>query len=371
MSTEIRRFFVLREYPCGGRELAPVEAPHLRVSLWEGPHQPRPPSHPSLGVPLGSIQTDSGTAWLETRPVGSLLSELLPLSAVELAVIFAGLARGVEVLTQAGLTHGWIDAEHIVVGGDGRGQLIGMEQRKGSDIEQLLLLLADCWPEDSLGVPTLPTQSGSALADSLTGWMKSVEQGFSPFELGARSYSRSAGIPEHRQILELEVSSNEGAFDEVAFDIGPDPAEGGILDRWQSTSNTAWTDTREWTFAGTGPYQERRRALVARMVSPPMNALDEDRFLRTEGTPVPALGTLLADEALDPLPLPDGVIPALPAELLSQDGGGVELTAVTNTVTRITALSEEFSKRHLWGALLVVLIAAGLGAWVFYRFFLG
>jgi hypothetical protein len=335
VSTERLFLRVVREYPEEGMEVVAADGPDLRMSLWRGLEPSRYPRHPCLGRVVHTGRLDGERIWLESRPAGALLCDLLPLAAPELAQIGAEISRAIYALDKWGLVHGRISANRIVVGGDGRPQLLGAQFSGDSDLEGLWVLLRDLWP-DSEAFPVLDESTG-AISDSLESYLREAHPEYAPFRLGARSWEQAPRPEVECAQLEVELDVSTGtAADEVTFDIGPDPVEPGLLDQWDVYSGSQVTDTREWTMAGEGEMAGRRRSMVALLVSPPAPLPDPDRFDAVEGSSCEPVKRLLSDEPFDPLPMPDGIRPELPPELISREREVVEEHTYTATVTRFT-----------------------------------
>ncbi len=367
MSSELLRLRVIRAYPEGGLEVVAAEGPDLRMSLWEGPNPSRFPRHPCLGRSIATGRCKNERVWLESRPAGSLLLDLPPPRPGELAMLCAELCRALDALDKWGLAHGFIHASRVVVGGDGKPQLVGPRPSATSDLVQLRAFLLRHWPEGE-AEPPLSADSAHALAEELDEWTRDHHPDQSPFRLGALSWEQATRPGPDAEVLEVEVDrAEEQAADEVSFDLGPDPAEPGLLDSWHSSSLSHWTETREWTMAGEGP--ERRRALVARLVSPPETSPDPDRFAGVEGIPCESIKRLVADEPLDPLPLPDGISPHVPPELEDEEVHTV-VREWTRTATGTGARrTEEIPVAILRLATLALLGAVVALGSVLYRFF--
>jgi hypothetical protein len=284
-----------------------------------------------------------------------------------MAMLCAELCRALDALDKWGLAHGFIRATHVVVGGDGKPQLIGPKASGTPDLVQLRALLLRHWPEGE-EEPPLSADSSLALAEELEDWTREHHPQQSPFRLGALSWEQASRPMPEAEVLEVEVDrAEESAADEVAFDLGPDPAEPGLLDSWHSSSLSLGTETREWTMAGEGP--ERRRALVARLVSPPETPPDPDRFAGVEGIPCESIKRLVADEPLDPLPLPDGISPHVPPELADEEvHTAVQEFTRTATATG-TRRTEEIPVAILRLAAVALLGAVVALGGVLYRFF--
>jgi len=102
------------------------------------------------------------------------------------------------------------------------------------------------------------------------------------------------------------------------------------------------------------------------LVSPPQNPPDPDRFSGVEGTPCHPIKKRVAEEPLDPLPLPDGISPHVPPELSAHDENTV-VREVTRTATA-GRRTEEITTAALVMACMLLLGAAVILGSVIYRF---
>ena len=78
---------------------------------------------------------DSARVWLETRPVGALLSEIKGLNGTEVAILFEEVLEALVSLEAVGLRHGGLCAERVVVSDKGRPVLIGRGGEEVPDLE--------------------------------------------------------------------------------------------------------------------------------------------------------------------------------------------------------------------------------------------
>jgi len=227
-------------------------------------------------------------------------------------------------------------------------------------------MLGEIWPESEGGPPL--EGDFSEIKDALESYLQENHPDYAPFRLGARSWDQAPRPVAESVQLEIALDVTTGsAADEVTFDIGPDPAEPGLLDQWDAHSVSQATETREWTMAGAGDLNERKRSMVARLVSPPVPLPDPDRFDAVEGSACEPIKRLLADEPFDPLPLPDGIRPELPPELATpREREEVEERTYTATVTRFT---EVIPARALQLAIGALVAAALFLLAMIYRFF--
>jgi len=275
----------------------------------------------------------------------------------------AEIADALHALDKWSLSHGKVSSHRIVIGGDGRPQLLGAQFSGEPDLVSLRLLLDTLCPDFEAVLE--PVQSFVGFKQALEEYLQKSFPEYAPFELGARSWEQ-APRPTSGDV-EIQVVLDVGtAADEVTFDLGPDPAEPGLLDQWDAHSSSHATETRECTMAGVGDREARNRSMVARLVSPPLPSPDPNRFKGVAGTSSEAIKRLLADEPFDPLPLTDGIRPEVPPELDAVEREDLEEHTYTATVTRFT---EEISIRALHLAFVGLVGAALLLLAMVYRFF--
>lgn len=276
-----------------------------RVSAWPGEAPPRPPRHPSLARPLRqSLHTrDRRSLWLELRPPGALLSELPEPFLSDIGSILLDLAEALTALHAAGLSHGSVDAEHVVVGPGGRAVLIGVGARPGSpeqDSRALRMLMAALWPMNAPSPPPDPGEEPpEVIAEAIEGWLESELPGHSPFAMGGRSLALQPHFPDAVEYLDQPVS---GRIDEVRVNLGPERPPPGLLDPW--TTGTA-SRSREQTAGPDAADQAGRQfALLARLLSPSDRRPKASRFDGKEAEVSQVMRRWLAEEPLDCVPLP-------------------------------------------------------------------
>lgn len=292
-----------------GTELAEGAA---RYTLWPGEPCQGVPEHPSLAWPVDSSRMDGEPAWLESRPAGPLLAELSGLSVPEVGMVMLDVAEGLAELHAHELTHGCVDERHIVVTEGGRAVLIGVGVEPGDkerDAAALRTLMERLWPP-----PTTPPDPGeepaTVIAETLAGWLDYEYPDHSTLALGTRARQAAPRLPERpeRVVWRNAVPEPLDWLDEVSV-----VTNRRDLDRWNTTSSHisgAITGGLEGTQPILGFIDEEpgRMALLARLMSPPEVPPDPDRFQDVEGEPCQAIKALLAEEALDPLPVPEGVL---------------------------------------------------------------
>ena len=195
------------------------------------------------------------------------------------------------------------------------------------------------------------------LAESLEGWLS----WHLPDTQVDHRPPPGPAVPEMALVMVLEPVPEISHLDEVVVDLGPEPmgetssgtgTVGGLSDHTRPASARF----------GASP---RRQDLVGRLSAFADARPDPERFGDKEGRPSNVIKGLIADEPLDPLPLPDGVPPlgqALDPPVIHE----VERTATgDSTVTRVTALTEIVSRQAL-GVTLAgsVIVITGVGALV-------
>ncbi len=356
----------VRSYPTSGTEVALPEQEGVRLSLFSGAEPPRPPRHPALARVLGSATRDGEPVWVEERAAGPLLSELQGLDAVRTARALQDLASALAALHGSGMAHGGVTADRVVVRPDGRAQLIGAGVASGSvadDLAALRALMLSLWPRDAPPPPDPgPGEGASVLSESLAGWLSyhhppvTVQPWAPP----------GPPVPEMALVIQLIATPESHHLDEVGFDLGPEP------DGDRSTGSGTAGGHTEHTRPASTRYgaSPRRQGLLGRVLAFADEAGDPDRFAGVAGRPSGVIKTLIADEPLDPLPLPDGVPPmgqAMAPPVIHE----VERTATgESTNTRVTALTELVSRRALAFTIagsVVVVTGAGALVWLLLR----
>lgn len=363
MSAVPREVLEVRAYADGGLEVALPDQEERRLSLFPGADLPRPPRHPALGRVLGAATWDGQPVWLEERAGGPLLSELQGLPATRIARALQDLAAGLAALHGSGLAHGSVTAGRVVVRSDGRAQLIGAGAASGrvsDDLNALRDLMLSLWPADAPDAPDPgPGEPASVLSESLAGWLAYHH----PETTAAPWAPPGPTVPEMALVIALEPAPEASHLDEIGFDLGPEP------DGEQSRSGTAAGHT-DHTRPASALYgaSERRQALLGRLLAFGDLPGDPARFQGGEGQPSAAIKALIADEPLDPLPLPDGVPPlgqALEPPVIHE----VERTATgESTNTRVTAALTELVSRQALAftvaASVVAITALGALVWL-------
>ncbi|MCP4808827.1 MAG: hypothetical protein GY913_01960 [Proteobacteria bacterium] len=355
----------VRDQPGGGIEAIQDGA---RVTVWPGEGYDEPAEHPGLAWRVGQGALDGDPVWLEHRPAGARLAELENLSPPELGMVLLDVAEAIAALHDQGRHHGRIDADHIIVSHGGRGMVIGVDPREGSEDEDsraLRMLMAELWPATAPPPPDPGEEPAGVMAEALSGWLDFEYPDHTPFSLGSRS---KAATPEPTdQVLRYRPEREQ--FDEIGLDLGPDAYGRGLLDRWATGSSLSGAHTGAIEFTRPGPdgdEESPRTSLLARLISPPTRPPDVERFNSVEGEPCGEIKRLIADEPLDPLPLPSstprrGLLPRSPTE-------EAPFKEPPTEPTRPTAITEEVSVRALviagFSVLLALLAATAMLAWV-------
>ncbi len=350
----------VRSYPGGGREVASVDDETQRYSLWTGPAPSPTPRHPALGRLVGAASCEGSPVWLEDRASGPLLSEVETLGVETLARVMLDLASGLAALHGSGLSHGAVGPDRVVLRPSGGAQLFGASTSGSSraDVTALREWMLTAWPGDAPAPPDPgPDEPASVLAESLEGWLA----WHLPDTQVDHRPPPGPTVPEMALVLILEPVPEISHLDEVVVDLGPEPA--GETSTGSGTVGGLSDHTRPASARfGASP---RRQDLVGRLSAFADARPDPERFGDKEGRPSNVIKGLIADEPLDPLPLPDGVPPlgqALDPPVIHE----VERTATgDSTATRVTALTEIVSRRAL-GITLAgsVIVITGVGALV-------
>jgi len=287
-------------------EAAPVTEPGARVTVWPG----EPPAvaagvHPLVAAPIGHGEMDGQPCWIEDRPPGIMLADLTdPLSPGVAAQIVAQMADALGALHARGHSHGHVSADRVVVALDGSPVLIGAGISAGTpeaDLAATLALLDTICPEMEIPSP----DSAAEIAASLREVAMSAE--VSPSVLRERIELAMPAPPADPTILHLSIAPL-GFTDEVQPDLGPDERVRGLLERWSTTgSGDEFTGDRTEAISASELAAQARRVMLARLGDLYNRPTLSDRFQEHEGTPCEPMKSLIADEPLDPLPVPDGV----------------------------------------------------------------
>jgi hypothetical protein len=362
-------------------EAAPQDEPEERVTIWPG----NPPTvpiglHPVLATPIGHGTHDDQQFWVEDRPPGCLLSDLVAAPAPhDAARIASQIAEGLAALHHRGFTHGHLDAARVVLDEDGVPVLIGAGVRPGTPEADLDAMLALCAQIS----PTHPALAASTMAELSTALreraLNSPRQGVTLTTLLAQS---TITPPDTCSTLTLSLQPL-GFTDEVRVELGPDEAERGLLDRWatEEVSGDLTGDQTE-SISTTELAAQAKRVLLERVTdlyASPELAL---RFDKHAGASCTAMFALLTDEPLDPLPTPEGVVllqepagsgPESTSEITAEAPDVFEphpteettgwTDAVENTAT--TGLSSRW-EWALAGALVTLVILAFVSLIIFY-----
>ncbi len=359
--TEVpREVLEVRPYPGGGLEVALPQQEHVRLSLFKGSHPPGTPRHPALGRVVGVASQDGDPVWLEERAAGPLLSEIPDLDTLHVATALLDLASGLAALHGCGLAHGRVATDRIVIKANGRAQLIGAGARSGGVMEDLAALrktMLALWPDNAPAFPDPgEKEAASVVSESLAGWLAYHHPDASD-EPWAPS---GPEVPELALILTLEPAPEISHLDEIGFDLGPEPD----TDRSSTSGTTGGRTDHTRPASALHGASPRRLGLLGQLSAFADKPGDPARFEGVQGNPSEVIKALIADEPLDPLPLPDGVPPmgqAMDPPVIHE----VERTATgESTLTRATALTEKLSLQALSntvvGSLLVILVVGSL-----------
>ncbi len=306
-----RRFQVVRRLPPVGSapvvEVAAVDAPSERRIIWPGrPAFSSPPAHPSLPPRLASARAHGVPVWLEEVVPAAHLGELdLP---PELAAgVLGAVAEALGALHAAGLAHGDLAAHRVRVSARGEVALVGAGARPGTPEEDGRALAALA---EALGVEAFADPRPEALAERARPRIAPV-----PADAPAILVEEAADADEPTVIPEEPLPDDPGLMrlplDEVDFDIGPDEVERGLLDTASGSGATGPAD-RTSAVEDAGEPGRRRVAALARLAAVLEQEADPGRFGDLEGRPDPAIRALVAEESLDPLPLPEPGVPDWP-----------------------------------------------------------
>jgi hypothetical protein len=288
-------------------EAAPSVEPGARITIWPG-NPPGLPAgvHPLLAMPIGQGSLNGTDVWLEDRPGGVLLSDLdAPLSREDSALLVAQVADALGALHARGHAHGQVKTNRVVITLDGTPVLIGAGAVEGSiadDLKAIVSLLGALTQDTD----DISASSAAAIAASLRERADSRESS----SLDLRELIECAMLPPpaHPKTVRIALIPR-GSLDEVQPDLGPDERVRGLLDRWSNTgSNDEHTEDRTETISASELAAQGRRVMLERLAELYQRPALQGRFESHEGTPCEPLKALIADEPLDALPVPDGVL---------------------------------------------------------------
>jgi hypothetical protein len=293
-------------------EAQPEALPDKRAVIWPGtPPVGQLPSHVGLARPHILGRTHGGLVWVEQTPPGCLLADLpLPLPPTVTAWVLVMVAEALDALHRAGRAHGGLDGHRIHLSREGQVLLLGSGVELG-EIAQDLEVLQRLYARLDRHADAPPTASARAFADELKRRLGGHPG--PPSELSERVDRASQVVPEDARRIEVVANdtSQRWAIDEVGFDLGPDERARGLLDPWTGTGGGS---TGEVTSAErTGALDEfqdgsrTRTSALARLARGLYADAEPVRFAIAEGKASAAVRTLVADEPLDALPVPDGV----------------------------------------------------------------
>ncbi|GEM_PF-2984892 len=300
------RLLLLRPHPAGGWDVASEDEPGLRGQLWSGPHPERAPQHPSVARPRWRGTLDGQEWWLEACPAGPRLSDLAGLDGASRISVLIDAGQALRRLHDEGLVHGCVDEDHLVVDAKGRGRLVGAGRVDGSvdqDVEALQRLVAmgssAVHGPSQLGRPDLGT-----LVDALTGWLAITHPTWDREALGQLAMDAVPAAPDEpdRRTWRPE------RLGEVLDDSSPLPKLGsmageGVFDEATATGMLEVTRERTHEVSERSLGDGARLQLLARLLAQVPG--EPGRFAGSAGRPSEAVKKLVADEPLDPLPLPD------------------------------------------------------------------
>lgn len=345
----------------GTVHVAAVAGGERRLVLWPGEGPDERPAHGALGTVLGRGVFEGEAIWAEELPPGSFLADLPPGSGGAAAAL-ADVVEALGCLHAEGFAHGGLDASCVVVGVDGRGRLLGAvgEGAVEEDLAALDVLLGKWAPE---------TRRDGSLAE-LAAALR-AQEATAPGALPAADTLVDEG-----PTLEL-VLEPLGSLDEVGFDLGPDEGERGLLDTWAGRTMPGEDPTGAIEVTGgVDGNPGAITALLAHLAAGVARDASAARFAPHEGRPSRAVKACIADEPLDPLPVPEGL--PLSGTSFLEPGGHTDITAVADRPAAQLDVTEELdrtssnaglgeaelSPKLLLFAVLAALVAGAVGAWL-------
>lgn len=370
--TEVLVVRLVRTLPpraAGSARLVEVEEDGRRLALWPGEGPPGRPGHPALPEVLGSGVVEGELVWAELLPAGVALDEVEP-GSPGVGRALADVARALQRLHVSGRAHGGLEASCVLLREDGGTLLGAVGEGDAAEDRAALHELVRRWLPEAAEV-------GGELSD-LAERLDAHDPGGSLAALPRPAGERRLELLLADPLLD-EHTAESGALDEVAFEIGHDERGRGLLDTW--AGRTAPGEEATGAIDVHRDASLELTALLARLAAGVGRQADPDRFASREGVPSRALKARIADEPLDPLPVPEGL--PLSGTGFLEPAGSADVTAVARRPAapgdepeRTTTSGEvpegattagegaEISAALLVGAVVVALIAGALGAWL-------
>jgi hypothetical protein len=335
MSTRLRIIRTLPPTPAGPVFEAAEVNDGKRWILWSG-HSPDP------NMPRG--KAEGGPMWRTPLPSGVCLSDLpLPLPQADAAEIVAQVAGSLCALHQEGRSHGEVRAHRIGLNAQGAPLLLGTGTCPGTedgDVTDLRTL------HQALSSQPAPLAAGDADAihQGLMDWL--AEQPRTPSTVPSLVVKARTQVPDDARVINFSVSVREENVDEVAFDLGEDESVRGLLDPWTGGDTTSYRISEATgALSGSDADDGEHRAVLGQLAAEASSTPNPAPYAAAEGRPDGAIMALIADEALDPLPVPDS-LPLPNPEWREPEATGEVTVSVPGTMDDVTVVSTIFEAEH-------------------------
>jgi len=300
-------FFVSRRYPDGGVAVAPATILLQRISIWEGASPAISPARNALASVVGDGWAQEKRVWLETRPVGCLLSDLGGLEALEFAVLFEEVLEALVALEAVGLAHGNLTTHRVLVSELGRPILIGRTGGDASDYQGVLALMESYWLEERGSLFDVIPKDLNGLWRAIQSLLG--EHASEPVhrELARKVRLKCQPVSVDSEQIAVALESPSERFDEVSVDLGPEPRSRSAFGGWSATGAsdsglTGFSDSsREWTIANEAQQLGAHQSLLAQVLAVDGQPRDIDRFKGQEAKIAKKVRAEIANEALSPL----------------------------------------------------------------------
>ena len=295
----------------GGRPVLELAEPQdlvRRRTLWPGLPPPAVPSHPGLLPVVLAGRLEDLPVWLESRPLGHALEELLPLEGDESIAILRDLVSALRALHARGQSHGRVRDTRVLITTEGRAVFLGTGSHSGQVNEDIadLVRMGRSFGGERLKLPETVPNSLQPIADSLDALAENADLRATRKALGKRVTESLSPISDEAPNLHIAVvdGSTVQPVDEIGMDLGFGDSRYDTSSSWSGTASEV---TGEATGDLTSPHgltetPSRAQAIAKVLASPPF-PIDPARFASREGQPCKGVIALLASETPDPLPI--------------------------------------------------------------------
>jgi hypothetical protein len=334
MATRLRIIRTLPPTPAGPVFEAAEAEGDDRWILWAGT------------PPEGHIEEESGIAdgdpmWRVHLPSGVLLSDLpLPLPTGDAAKLVASLALDLATLHRAGHTHGELQAHRIGLSVEGEPLLLGAGTCPGTvqtDIDGLRSLHQALTAQ----APDLPEGDADAIHEALVAWI--ADRATTPSTVRALVRRARSQVPEDARVISFATKAIDGKVDEVGFELGPDESAGGLFDPWTTGDITSYRSSEATgTLADPASIDGEHQAVLGQLAAQASTRPGAAHYATASGQPDEAIMALIADEPLDPLPVPDSLPLPNPMWMEEPESTGEVTISGAATMDDVTVVSTIF-----------------------------